>query len=169
MEIKKSEKKDLKSIINIWDNAVAYQKFKSPEAVWYQFPDAILNEIKKGLHYKVVDDDNCIMMFFSLVKSDPEIWGEKEVGKSIYLHRTVCNIDFKGMKFMNLILQWSLAKARVMKQESVRMDTWAANEKLVNYYISCGFNLIGYKKLGSNPKLLKHYRNTRVALFENKV
>ena len=147
MEIKKSEKKDLKNIINIWDSAVQYQKFKAPSFSWHQFPETILHEIGKGQHYKIIDENNNIMIFFSLAKTDPLIWGEKEVGDAIYLHRIVANIDYKGTKFMNLILSWALIKARIARRKYVRMDTWAENEKLVNYYINCGFNLIGYKKL----------------------
>jgi hypothetical protein len=49
------------------------------------------------------------------------------------------------------------------------MDTWADNQRLVGYYVDCGFHHIGDRQLGDTSGLPPHYNNTRLALFQNTV
>jgi hypothetical protein len=49
------------------------------------------------------------------------------------------------------------------------MDTWGDNQRLVNYYVACGFQHIGNRQLGVVPDLPAHYNNANLALFENPV
>jgi hypothetical protein len=49
------------------------------------------------------------------------------------------------------------------------MDTWGDIQRLVNYYIACGFQHVGNQRLGSVPDLPPHYSNANLALFENAV
>jgi hypothetical protein len=51
----------------------------------------------------------------------------------------------------------------------VRMDTWADNKKLIDYYKSFGFEFIENYKTPDSPELLFQNRNLCVALLEMKL
>ena len=63
-------------------------------------------------------------------------------GNSIYLHRIVVNPEFKGQKLFGEILDWAIEHSKQNGLDSVRMDTWAANPTVIEYYKGCGFAFI---------------------------
>jgi GNAT superfamily N-acetyltransferase len=107
--------------------------------------------------------------FFSVALSDAQIWGDKEQGNAIYIHRMCVNPDRKGTDFTRTVLAWACEHAFSLGRTFVRMDTWGDNQRLVEYYTRCGFGYIGDRQLGVVPDLPAHYSNTRLALFENLV
>ena len=46
------------------------------------------------------------------------------------------------------------------------MDTWSDNEKLLEYYTSCGFEYVGVVHLQKSEGLPKHYEGISLSLFE---
>jgi hypothetical protein len=46
------------------------------------------------------------------------------------------------------------------------MDTWADNEKLLEYYTSCGFDYVGVVSMEKTDGLPKHYEGISLSLFE---
>ena len=46
------------------------------------------------------------------------------------------------------------------------MDTWAGNEKLINYYKSYGFRFIENYTTANTEDLPEQHRNLKVALLE---
>ena len=56
-------------------------------AVWPPFPDAqILAEVAAGTLFRVLDG-RVLAGVFTLLESDPLIWGDAERGAHLYLHR----------------------------------------------------------------------------------
>jgi hypothetical protein len=73
----------------------------------------------------------------------------------------------KGSNLAQSVLAWSHGYASSLGRKFIRMDTWADNQRLVSYYVGCGFHYIGDRKLGDVVGLPPHYSNTRLALFQN--
>lgn len=46
------------------------------------------------------------------------------------------------------------------------MDTWADNEKLLEYYTACGFDYVGVVTMDKTEGLPKHYEGISLSLFE---
>ena len=46
------------------------------------------------------------------------------------------------------------------------MDTWGDNQKLINYYQACGFDLVGVMTPGESATLPKHYSGISLSLFQ---
>ena len=113
--------------------------------------------------------DGILAGYFSLALSDELIWNEKEKGDAIYLHRICVNPERKGNNLTNHILSWAYGYALGTGRKFIRMDTWGDNQRLVNYYVSCGFQHVGNRRLGEAPELPAHYSNANLALFENPV
>jgi hypothetical protein len=49
------------------------------------------------------------------------------------------------------------------------MDTWAANEKLISYYLSYGFRFVEYYQTGDLQTLPVQHRNLDIALLEYQI
>jgi GNAT superfamily N-acetyltransferase len=154
---------------DFWKAALTYQKSKQLP-LWPVYPEQrIKDEIHAGLHFSVVMPDDVLAGYFSIALADELIWGEKERGDAIYIHRICVNPDRKGNNLSNHILSWAYGYALVAGRKFIRMDTWGDNQRLVNYYIACGFQHVGNKQLSSVPDLPPHYSNANLALFENAV
>ena len=159
---------DQKVIFDLYDQAIEFQKTKSDKH-WPKF-DAALgeNEIREKRLWKIVAD-NKIACLFSVTYTDPLIWKEKNAEPAMYIHRIVANPLFRGHGFIKIIVEWARAHARDTGKKVIRMDTWGDNQKLIDYYASCGFIFLGVTTATVTKELPKHYIGTTLALFEIKL
>jgi ribosomal protein S18 acetylase RimI-like enzyme len=129
---------------------------------------ALQKDIENNLQYKIIQgkDIRCI---FSVQFSDPFIWGDRDAGDAIYLHRIVVHPDHKGQRQFADVLAWSKHQARQRQLTYIRMDTWAENSRIIRYYQSFGFELAGIRTTGDTPELPIQNRNLNVALLEMSV
>ena len=145
-------KHDLEFIYSLFEEAIAYQKRKN-YPVWNGFDkDVLIKDVANKQQYKIVID-NKIACVFSVCKSDPVIWREKEKGDAIYLHRIVVNPKYKGHKQFKKILNWSIDFAKNAKIRFIRMDTWAHNSTILDYYKSYGFKFLENFKIPDTIEL----------------
>ncbi len=108
-------------------------------------------------------------LHFLIAYSDPLLWGKKDRDPSVYVHRIVTNPDFRGNHFVKNITTWAKEHAKTMGKKFVRMDTWAENQKLIDYYIACGFHYVGDVTPIKTEGLPKHYVGISLSLFEMEV
>jgi len=66
-------------------------------------------------------------------------------------------------------LNWAKQFTEENNLKFVRMDTWADNKKIIDYYKSFGFEFIENYKTINAPELPIQNRNLNVALLEMKV
>lgn len=156
---------DWDMVMVLFQKAMALQG-KNGYKVWTDIDEAGLKkDIKNKLQYKILQDEN-VLCVFSIQFSDPFIWQEKDKSDAIYLHRIVVNPDFKGQKQFEKVLHWAKQYALQNNLKYVRMDTWADNAKIIAYYQSFGFELMGNHMTGNEPELPIQNRNLKVALLE---
>lgn len=79
------------------------------------------------------------------------------------------NQNFKGQKQFEKVLNWSKQCARQKNLKFVRMDTWADNYKIIEYYKSFGFEFIENYTTPDVSALPIQNRNLNVALLELKL
>ncbi len=96
-------------------------------------------------------------------------WGAKDQNDAIYLHRIVANPDSPVKKIFSKVLDWALDYAMKHQLKYIRMDTWAENTQLINYYKSYGFSFVENFKTGDNNELPIQNRNLNVALLQLEV
>ena len=137
--------------------------------VWEDIDKAGLEkDMESGLQYKIVLD-NDILCIFSIQYHDPFIWRDRDRNDAVYLHRIVVNPNFKGQKQFQKVLDWAKDFAQSKGLQFVRMDTWADNLKIIEYYKSFGFVFIENYKTPDAPELPVQNRNLNVALLELKL
>ena len=158
-------KDDLDKVVWLFEQAMELQG-KNGYKVWTGIDKITLEkDIENGLQYKIVMD-NDILCIFSIQHNDPFIWRDRDQSDAIYLHRIVVNPHFKGQRQFEKVLHWAKLFARRNNLKFVRMDTWADNEKIIDYYKSFGFEFIEYYKTTHAPELPIQNRDLNVALLE---
>jgi GNAT superfamily N-acetyltransferase len=167
-KIENTTPKDLEVIYGLFDQSIIYQERKG-YPVWRDYDkSALINDAENKNQYKIVMDGQ-IGIAFSVGYTDKIIWREKEKGDSIYLHRIVVNPLFKGLKLFGLILDWAVGHARQRGLCFIRMDTWADNPTIIDYYKTFGFTLTGKFTTPESSELPSHNRNLALALLELKL
>jgi ribosomal protein S18 acetylase RimI-like enzyme len=168
LEVKNTSPTDLKTIHALFDHSVIYQE-KHGYPDWRNYDKhAILKDIEDGNQYKVMVDSR-IGIVFSVCYSDKIIWRDREKGDSMYLHRIVVNPEFKGKRLFGEILNWSIEHCNQRALKNIRMDTWAENPTIVNYYKTFGFTVIEDYTTPETEELPVHNRNLPLTLLELKI
>jgi ribosomal protein S18 acetylase RimI-like enzyme len=156
---------DLPVIFHLFEHSITYQE-KHGYPVWKNYDqEAIRTDIKNKNQYKVMVDGK-IGMVFSVGYADKIIWRKLDQGDAVYLHRIVVNPAYKGRRLFGLILEWSVEHAKQKGLSCVRMDTWANNATIIDYYRSFGFTLIENYTTPDSPQLPVHNRNLALTLLE---
>ena len=160
--------KDLEIVLWLFEQAMKLQG-KNDYKVWEGIDkSALQKDIEERLQYKIVEG-NDILGIFSVQHSDPFIWRDRDKDDAIYLHRIVVNPNFKGQKLFQQVLNWAKQFAQQNNLKFVRMDTWADNIKIIDYYRSFGFEFIETYKTTNTQELPIQNRNLNVALLEMKL
>lgn len=134
--------------------------------VWPEFTDvAILDEMKAG-HLLCAVDKATLVGVFSVAYDDAAIWGERELGAHIYLHRIARAAGYRGRGLIDAVMAWADARCRALGRAGLRMDTWANNEALIAYYERLGFRLVDRQRIATDPRLPAHYHGIELALLE---
>jgi GNAT superfamily N-acetyltransferase len=168
IEIINTELTDLEQIFELFEHSINYQE-KKGYPVWRNYDkSAIATDIENKNQYKIVVDSTTAIVF-SVRYSDKVIWRELDKGNSIYLHRIVVNPTLKGQRLFGSILNWAIDHSKQKGFSTIRMDTWAANPTIIDYYKSFGFSFIENYTTPDSEELPVHNRNLALALLEYKL
>jgi ribosomal protein S18 acetylase RimI-like enzyme len=164
-EVCHTKVEDLPFIYELFAHSIVYQENKG-YPVWRNYDKkAIVKDIENKNQYKIVINAT-IGIVFSVAYRDKIIWRDWDKGDSIYLHRIVINPQFKGQKLFGLIVAWALEHIKAKGLSSIRMDTWAANATIINYYRTFGFEIIEHYTTPDSLELPVHNRNLALTLME---
>ena len=167
-EVRNTEMRDLGLIFELFERSISYQE-KNGFPVWRNYDrNAIIKDIENETQYKIVIDSKTAIVF-SAGYADKIIWRDFDKGDSIYLHRIVVNPEFKGQKLFGKIVDWAIAHCRQKGLQRIRMDTWAANPTIIEYYQTFGFTVIENYTTPYSAELPVHNRNLALTLLEHKL
>ncbi|WPR73062.1 GNAT family N-acetyltransferase [Flavobacterium sp. NG2] len=159
---------DLNTIYWLFEEAISYQK-KKKYVGWNNYDkDFIVQDVKNKLQFKITQENNTLCIF-SVCFRDPIIWRKREQGDAIYIHRIIVNPNFKGQSQFKKVLNWAIEIALKKKLKYIRMETWADNSNLIEYYKSFGFQFIEYYTAPNSNDLPYQQRNIKAALLEIKL
>ena len=167
-KVANTEMNDLEQVFSFFEESIKYQE-KHGYPVWRNYDrNAIIRDIENKNHYKILVDSR-IAMAFSVCYTDQVIWRDLDKGDSIYLHRIVVNPEFKGQKLFGKIVDWAIEHCKQNRLKNIRMDTWAANATIINYYKSFGFKFIEDYTTPDTIELPVHNRNLALTLLEYRI
>jgi GNAT superfamily N-acetyltransferase len=166
-KIVNTQMEDLPTIIRLFDDSIAYQE-RNGYPDWKNYDrDAIVRDIENKNQYKAVNDEGTGIVF-SVSYRDKIIWRHMEDGLSVYLHRIVVNPAFKGQKLFGLIVNWAKEHVKQKGLKNIRMDTWANNPNIIEYYKRFVFEVIENCTTPDTQELPVHNRNLPLTLLEYK-
>jgi hypothetical protein len=158
MEIKNCLLSDVDEILSLYEAAKKLQTQKKM-VIWPLFEKSfIIMEIQEGRQWKIISN-NVIACNWAITFEDKEIWGEKDNGDAIFIHRICTNSALRGNRYIDTITEWSKEYARQTGKQFVRLDTLGNNTKLIEHYTSAGFEFLGMVKLTDTARLPAHYQN----------
>jgi hypothetical protein len=157
---------DTDNILSLYQSARDLQTDKGM-VVWPIFQkDLIEKEIAELRQWKLVIE-NVIVCNWAITFSDKDIWEEKDKNDSIYIHRIATNPAFGGNRYIHNIVTWAKEYAKEKEKKFVRLDTLGNNTKLIEHYISAGFQFLGIFELADTSNLPGHYqKEPNCCLFE---
>jgi GNAT superfamily N-acetyltransferase len=165
LRVKRASIANLKSVRAAYDCARAIQR-EQHAPIWPDFgDDSILDEIRDGRLYRV-SDYGALTGVFTVAYEDGAIWGDLERGAHIYLHRIARSENRPQARLMESVITWALVKCDSMGRDGLRVDTWADNPAIIAYYQTMGFELIGTRRMTTDPRLSVHYHGLELALLE---
>ena len=168
VEVQNTEMVDLNDIYKLFDHSIIYQE-KKGYPVWKNYDKhAIVRDIQNKNQYKILID-SIPAIVFSVCYTDRLLWRDRDRLDAIYLHRIVVNPDCKGQRLFGKIMDWAVVHARQKGLSYIRMDTWAANPTLINYYERFGFSFVENFTTPDTEELPVHNRNLALALLEYKL
>lgn len=152
-------------VFDLYAKAIDFQKTVFDKQ-WLGFDRGMVErEIAEGRLWKIMDEDRAACIF-SVGYEDPVIWGEGSHISAMYIHRIVTDPEFRGRGYVGKIVDWALCHASAFGLRFIRMDTWADNLKLKQYYTGHGFTWKGTVTPAESPTLPAHYRGIELGLFE---
>jgi len=168
VHIKNTTQSDLPDVYHFFERSITYQEARG-YPVWRNYDkQTIMKDISAGNQYKLVVGSTTAMVF-SVCYKDAIIWRERDIGNSLYLHRIVVNPDFKGQRLFGEILKWSITHCLQKGMKNVRMDTWAENPTIIEYYKGFGFKNVGNYVTPDSVELPVHNRRLALTLLEYSV
>lgn len=168
MQITLSNTEDIPQIFKLYDEAIAYQKLIKGN-VWKGFEVSLIeHEIAEKRHY-IIKDGEDIACTFVLSFDDELIWKEANKDKAVYIHRVAVNPKFRGKGYITIIINWLKSKAKELGIDYIRLDTESGNDKIKNYYLSCGLIFKGSTQIDWEEGMPAHYKNATLILFEIKL
>jgi ribosomal protein S18 acetylase RimI-like enzyme len=165
MRIEPATLSDLSVIRAVYAGAREIQR-EQDAILWDEFPPQLtIAELEAGRLFRVMDGDE-VAGVFSVAYVDGAIWGEHERGEHIYLHRIARAVTYRGRGIMGAVLEWAWAECRRLGRAGLRIDTWASNQALIDFYERQGFRFVGLRHIGIEPRLAPHYQGIELALLE---
>ena len=165
MHIMPSTTEDLELACTLFARAIEWQHAKGYPAYTYVDQESIAQDIAHGRHYKLLIEGEVACMF-CIWDTDELIWREHGGGKAIYLHKITTADGYRGRGLLKRIIEWCEAYARERDLQYIRLDTWARNEKLKNYYVLHGFEIVDYYWVPDLPEVSLNTRGNEVVLMQ---
>jgi GNAT superfamily N-acetyltransferase len=130
------------------EEARAWQADQGSEGWDYPFDDAwMLPRIERGELYLAFVKTEAVGAF-RILWEDVPFWGERETGKSIYLHTFAVRRDRSGQGIGPAIIERVVEMGRAKGRRNVRLDCTLSSPRLIAFYERNGFVSTGTIFLG---------------------
>ena len=169
MQILNSTISDIPEIFRLYRIASDHQRAKQTVVVWPEFEKELVEtEVKENRQWKLLINEK-IACVWTITFSDEKIREERNADAAVYIHRIATDPDFRGNKFVKIIVAWARHYAKDNGKDFIRLDTLGNNTRLIDYYTHAEFTFPGFFYLKNTEGLLSHYHGVPACLFEMKL
>ncbi len=160
MNIRKSNKEDIQSIMKLINQAQCYFKKNNID----QWQDGYPNEmqINKDINHNgsyVLEDNKVIASMYFAIEDDinyTHIKGEWITNQQPYavIHRIVVDENYKGNSFAKYLLDFAIDECKIHHIKSIRIDTHSDNISMQKFLKKNSFKFCGEITLeNGNPRI----------------
>lgn len=166
MEISNCQLSDLDDIFFLYGAARDLQTERGM-VVWPVFERTLVErELRENRQWKITEQ-NTMACNWAVTFDDRAIWGERDQQDAVYIHRICTHPQFRGRRYIDVIVAWAKGYALQKGKRYVRLDTLGNNTRLIEHYTSSGFRFLGIWRLTDTATLPLHYqREPDCCLFE---
>ncbi|RKR80740.1 acetyltransferase (GNAT) family protein [Mucilaginibacter gracilis] len=166
VKIENTKYQDIPAVFALYDDAIKYQK-EVGNNVWLGFEEELVKkEIDENRHYIILLEER-IAGAFVVTFRDELIWKFSQDEPAIYLHRIATAQYARGNDLLKHIINWAKNYVANNQLSFIRMDTGSGNERLINYYIRCGFSVKNTSTtVNYTPDLPAHYKDGVFTLLQ---
>ncbi|MEP7270289.1 MAG: GNAT family N-acetyltransferase [Acidobacteriota bacterium] len=164
MQVRQANCGDIESLKDLFRAAIAWQTRRGV-STFGEFTDSFLKgEIERGAVFLAVNEE-AVGGTISLYESDEIIWGDDH-DSALYIHRLASIRTERGRGVGAELVNWSRLRAEAMGKKWLRVDCWADNTDLCQFYLRQGFDVVKVKDTGAHPSLPPHYHHIQLRLFQ---
>jgi len=164
MEVKPATIEDIELLQDLFSQAISWQKQRGLPT-FSIFTDSFFEqEISNGNVFLAWNQERLVGTI-SLYEEDKILWGNDQES-ALYIHRLASARDVTGRGVGAALIVWSRRQAEDRKKRWLRVDCWAENRELCEFYERQGFEKVRDKNTGANPAWPKHYQNIELRLFQ---
>ncbi|HEU0089661.1 MAG TPA: GNAT family N-acetyltransferase [Pseudonocardiaceae bacterium] len=137
---------DAQRVIALYHEAITWLAAQDSDQ-WQHMPGfeaRIAADIAAGEVWVVRNDNDVPVATIKLdSRADPELWRpEDDPTSALYAHRMLVARSEAGQHIGSAMLDWASRRAAEATKRWLRLDAWARNEKLHEYYLAEGFELV---------------------------
>jgi GNAT superfamily N-acetyltransferase len=146
---------NLRALLDLIDEAADWLRYKGTNQWAAPWPDERRrNErVLKGLQVRktwiVWDGDRAVATVTTATRANPAVWAKPYCQcnlseSAVYAHRLITARDYSGARLGAQLIDWAGLRARqAYGARWIRIDVWATNKALHDYYQSQGFGPCG--------------------------
>jgi len=148
-------RENLRAILGLIEEAAAWLRYKDTDQWASPWPDEKMRDdrVRRGLEAGrtriVWDGDRAAATVTTAPEAHPAIWSEPECScdlsaPAIYIHRLITARDYSGAGLGAQLIDWAGLRARrEYGAKWIRIDVWATNAALHDYFQRQGFGRCG--------------------------
>lgn len=171
MHIQRASTADIPRIKQLYDEAIGFQR-REGHPYWKALDLAVIEaDIAAGSQYLLSLDLHTAGIFSFCPPSpmDEDLWQGMQPHSARYINRIIVGRAWQGLSLLAPMLAWCERETLRLDLDRLRLDTWADNQRLSDYYSRYGFVHMGERITSAGPDLSPQYRNLRLAIMEKRL
>lgn len=171
MHIQRASTADIPRIKELYDEAIAFQRSEGYPYWKALDPAVIAADIAAGAQYLLSVDLHTAGIFSFCPPSpmDEDLWQGMQPQAARYINRIIVGRRWQGLSLFAPMLAWCERETLRLDLDRLRLDTWADNRRLGDYYSRHGFVHLGERTTSEGPELSPQYRGVRLAIMEKRL
>lgn len=171
MHIRQASTADIPRIKELYDEAIAFQR-REGHPYWKTLDlEVVAADIAAGSQYMLSVDHHTAGIFSFCPPSpmDEDLWQGMQPHAARYINRIIVGRRWQGLSLFAPMLAWCERETLRLELDRLRLDTWADNRHLSDYYSRYGFVYQGERTTSDGPDLSPQYRGVRLAIMEKRL
>jgi predicted N-acetyltransferase YhbS len=138
LEVRWATADDAAQVWEVLDSAAGWLVGRGIHQWPHPYPRGLVERACADGSVRVGCRDGQILATMRTLRNDPDVWGD-DLLPALYIHSLACRRDPSARGSGGVLLGWAARAAAADGLAAVRLDCWAQNQPLRDYYARAGF------------------------------